>query len=80
MPILFFSFTGSYGRHHMGRPLSRTLSSPLVALSPIGSPQECQVPTVHTFTTGLLKKLYLYIHAAGASKSGGEFRQLKPSQ
>ena len=43
-------------RHHMGRPLSRTLSSPLVALSPIGSPQECQVPTVHTFTTGLLKK------------------------
>lgn len=47
------SFVGSYmTRHHMGRPLSRTLSSPLVALSPIGSPQECQVPTAHTFTTG----------------------------
>ncbi|GFU59777.1 histone deacetylase 4 [Nephila pilipes] len=41
-------------RHHMGRPLSRTLSSPLVALSPIGSPQETQVPNAHTFTTGVV--------------------------
>lgn len=55
----------------MGRPLSRTLSSPLVALSPIGSPQECQVPTVHTFTTGWLKTFYLsiYIYITGVPKA-----------
>ncbi|XP_042904634.1 histone deacetylase 4 isoform X2 [Parasteatoda tepidariorum] len=45
---------GTYIRHHLGRPLSRTLSSPLVALSPIGSPQETQVPSPHTFTTGVV--------------------------
>jgi histone deacetylase 4/5 len=41
------------GHHpHPGRPLSRTLSSPLVTLSPNGSPEA--VTTRHIFTTGLV--------------------------
>ncbi|XP_067142081.1 histone deacetylase 4-like isoform X2 [Centruroides vittatus] len=40
-------------RHHISRPLSRTLSSPLVAVSPTGSPQESPVTTRHIFTTGV---------------------------
>lgn len=43
------------GHHpHPGRPLSRTLSSPLVTLSPNGSPDPLAVATRHVFTTGLV--------------------------
>ncbi len=43
------------GHHpHPGRPLSRTLSSPLVTLSPNGSPESLAVATRHIFTTGLV--------------------------
>ncbi|XP_076326697.1 histone deacetylase 4-like isoform X4 [Tachypleus tridentatus] len=41
-------------RHHVVRPLSRALSSPLVTLSSIGNSQEGQVSVHHTFTTGLV--------------------------
>ncbi|KAG8186124.1 hypothetical protein JTE90_022713 [Oedothorax gibbosus] len=61
---------GSYmTRHHM-RPLSRTLSSPLVALSPIGSPQETQVPVVHTFTTGVVYDSLMLKHQCVCGNNG----------
>ncbi|XP_022251824.1 histone deacetylase 4-like isoform X3 [Limulus polyphemus] len=41
-------------RHHVVRPLSRALSSPLVTLSPIGNSQEGPVSVHHAFTTGLV--------------------------
>ncbi|XP_076319708.1 histone deacetylase 4-like isoform X3 [Tachypleus tridentatus] len=42
--------------HHVVRPLSRALSSPLVTLSPIGNSQESTIPVAvhHNFTTGLV--------------------------
>ncbi|XP_022256382.1 histone deacetylase 4-like [Limulus polyphemus] len=40
--------------HHVTRPLSRALSSPLVNLSPTGNFQEKFVYTHHAFTTGLV--------------------------
>ncbi|GBN95957.1 Histone deacetylase 4 [Araneus ventricosus] len=57
-------------RHHMGRPLSRTLSSPLVALSPIGSPQETQVPIAHTFTTGVVYDSLMLKHQCICGNNG----------
>ncbi|GAB6026765.1 Histone deacetylase 4, variant 2 [Chamberlinius hualienensis] len=44
-----------YTRHHVVRPLSRAFSSPLVTLSPTGSPQETlnTESIKHMFTTGL---------------------------
>ncbi|KFM68134.1 hypothetical protein X975_27199, partial [Stegodyphus mimosarum] len=57
-------------RHHMGRPLSRTLSSPLVALSPIGSPQETQVPSPHTFTTGVVYDSLMLKHQCVCGNNG----------
>ncbi|XP_076349298.1 histone deacetylase 5-like isoform X2 [Tachypleus tridentatus] len=40
--------------HHVTRPLSRALSSPLVNLNPTGNIQEKFVYTHHAFTTGLV--------------------------
>ncbi|XP_067139106.1 histone deacetylase 4-like isoform X3 [Centruroides vittatus] len=46
--------TAFTSRIHMARPLSRALSSPLVALSPVGSPPDNSITTRHTFTTGVV--------------------------
>ncbi|XP_023225860.1 histone deacetylase 4-like isoform X3 [Centruroides sculpturatus] len=46
--------TAFTSRIHTARPLSRALSSPLVALSPVGSPPDNSVTTRHTFTTGVV--------------------------
>lgn len=48
------AFTPRHHHHHGARPLSRALSSPLVALNPTGSvsPQETSPAVRHTFTTG----------------------------
>lgn len=46
--------TAFTSRMHSARPLSRALSSPLVALSPVGSPPDSSITTRHTFTTGVV--------------------------
>ncbi|XP_013777776.1 histone deacetylase 4-like [Limulus polyphemus] len=41
-------------KHHVTKPLLRTLSSPLVSLSPTGGSQESPIFVHYTFTTGLV--------------------------